>query len=484
MGKDHSDNAARPSPPLATLTPEALLELAMKARANGDPATAAKALDTVLQSAPRHPLPLRLRAKVALERGEADALQRFDAALRADPGNADLHLGKAQALEIAGDVRGARIIAEQLAEQAPGFIGALSYLSSLYLANGESDLTAPFVKAAQKAPQDPNIEAAHCDALAGIGRFADAAKVASSAQSRFPHEPHFAFLEASYAGSIGEWDRAEGIFADLPTQSLQRWLAEARHRLRVKDLPAASALLDTAQEAAPHDVAAWAMRGLLWRLSDAPEDRIKARWLHDQAGLVQSQPLQAPAGLLEAANTLLRDLHQQAGMPLSQSLRGGSQTRGTLFHRTEPVLADLHKAILETLELYRAQLPAIDSDHPLLSQRESQWRLAGSWSVRLTEGGDHHTAHIHPAGLLSSALYCAVPKAVTTGEQQGCLEIGRPPADLGLDLEPLTTIQPRPGHLALFPSTLYHGTIPFGSDASGEDRVTVAFDVITKSHKV
>ena len=484
MGKDDGDSSARPSPPLATLTPEVLLEHAMKARANGDPATAAKALDKVLHSAPRHPLPLGLRAKVALERGEADALKRFDMALRADPGNADLHLGKAQALEIAGDAGGARIIAEQLAEQAPGFIAALSYLSSLYLAKGESDFTAPFAKAAQKAPQDPNIDAAHCDALAGIGRFEDAARIASSAQDRFPREPHFAFLEASYAGSMGDWDRAEVIFADLPTQSLQRWLAEARHRLRAKDLPAASALLDTAQEAAPHDVAAWALRGLLWRLSDAPEDQIKAQWLHDQAGLVQLQPLQAPDGLLEEASTLLRGLHRQAGMPLSQSLRGGSQTRGTLFHRTEPVLAELHQAILKTLELYRAQLPASDTDHPLLSQRESQWRLAGSWSVRLTEGGDHHTAHIHPAGLLSSALYCAVPNAVAADDQQGVLEIGRPPSDLGLDLEPLATIQPLSGHLALFPSTLYHGTTPFDFDASGEDRLTVAFDVITKSHNM
>jgi len=49
------------------------------------------------------------------------------------------------------------------------------------------------------------------------------------------------------------------------------------------------------------------------------------------------------------------------------------------------------------------------------------------------------------------------------------------PPDLGLDLPPLRTIEPQPGYLALFPSTLYHGTTPFGS----AERMTVAFDVVT-----
>jgi hypothetical protein len=44
-----------------------------------------------------------------------------------------------------------------------------------------------------------------------------------------------------------------------------------------------------------------------------------------------------------------------------------------------------------------------------------------------------------------------------------------------LDLEPLEAIKPEPGYLALFPSTLYHGTRPFG-DA---ERMTVAFDAVT-----
>ncbi|MEO0420509.1 MAG: putative 2OG-Fe(II) oxygenase [Pseudomonadota bacterium] len=465
-------------------TPEALLEEAYAARQEGDLTTAAKALDGVLTAAPNHPLPLSLRARVALERCEPDALARFDAALRVDPGNADLHLGKAQALELAGDTKGARIVTQQIADQAPGFTAALSYLSGLYVASGEAEFTSPFESAATKAPQDPNILAGWIDALAGLERFAEAADVAVKARSAFPDQPHFALLEAMHAGASGDWQRAEAIFANLGVESLQRWLAEARHRVRAGNAAAAQGLLDKALRSWSFDVAAWALQGVVWRLTETPEARDQAAWLHEQAGLVQMLELEAPKGLLADARSGLERLHTDAGMPLSQSVRGGSQTRGVLFHRPEPVLAELHTAIRSTLSTYQAKLPHADETHPLLRARNDEWRLAGSWSVRLQGGGDHHAAHIHPSGLVSSALYIDVPQTVGDGEKAGWLELGRPPADLGLDLEPLAILQPKEGHLVLFPSTLYHGTRPFPGGRNTRARMTVAFDVITKSHQV
>ena len=476
-----SDNAA-------SLSPNALLEQAYRARQNGDLGESATALDAVLKAVPDHPLPLALRARVALERCEIDALARFDAALRVDSGNPELHLGKAQALELAGDTKGARIVAQQIASQAPGFVAALEYLSTLYLSAGESDFTAPFSAAAQKAPQDPNILAAWVNALAGLDHFEAAANVAARAREAFPGEAHFALLEALNAGSAGDWARAEAIYDALPLQSLQRWLGEARHRLRAGDIAAAQTQLDHALKAWPHDVAAWALQGLVWRLSDGAEAKEKAQWLHEQAGLVALVPLAADDEILARARTRLRDLHENAGQPLSQSLRGGSQTRGTLFHRPDPELAQLHSAIRATLETYRQGWPQNDPAHPTLRARDAQWGLAGSWSVRLHGAGDHHAAHIHPSGIISSALYITLPPSMkdkdarVSGEDPmaGWLELGRPPADLNLGLEPLQTLRPIEGHLALFPSTLYHATRPLLGGARGEERMSVAFDVITK----
>ncbi|MEQ8412706.1 MAG: putative 2OG-Fe(II) oxygenase [Erythrobacter sp.] len=457
---------------------------ALSHRSLGHPAEAARWYEAALGTEPHHPRALHGRARVALERGESDAPARFDAALAVNPGDADLWLGKAQALEVAGDIAGARVIAEQICAQAPGFIAALTFLAGLKHAAGEADWTAPFAEAASKVPQDPNIPAAHGEVLAGLDHAAQAAEVAAAARRRFPSEMHFALIEAVHAGSAGEWERAEAIFARLSDKRAMRFLHEGRHALRARDLERAHACLDRAIEADPWDISAWALRGIAWRLGEDEEARARAAWLHEQAGLVELRELVGREGLIADAVAELRAIHARSTMPLGQSLRGGTQTRGILFHRTEPVLAELHEAIRATLEAHRAELPPTDRSHPLLRHREAPWELLGSWSVRLAGGGmpgagDYHTAHIHPQGIVSSALYLVVPEEAHAPVAEGALppgwlEIGRPPPDLGLDLPPLATIAPREGHLALFPSTLYHGTTPFG----GAERMTVAFDVI------
>ena len=171
---------------------------------------------------------------------------------------------------------------------------------------------------------------------------------------------------------------------------------------------------------------------------------------------------------------LLHSLHDGSAFPLGQSLRGGTQTRGGLFNRPEPELQRLHEVLLVALQNYQAALPAFDPQHPTLRLRDSGLVITGSWSVRLAGGGDFHAAHLHPEGVVSSALYCTLPDGLDDNEDHaGHIELGRPPPKLRIDLEPRYTLRPKVGHLALFPSTLYHGTRPF---AVGE-RMTVAFDV-------
>jgi len=460
---------------------------ALSHRTLGQAAEAAYWYDAVLSLQPGHPRALHGRARVAIERGEPDAVARFDGALAVTQGDADLWLGKAQALEVAGDIAGARAIAEQLCAQAPGFIAALSFLSGMRLAAGEADFTAPFRDAAAKAPQDPNIPASHAETFAGLDYASEAAEVAAAARARFPNEPHFTLLEAVHSGSAGDLDRAEQTFAQLPRTTPHLAVHEARHRIRTKEFDRADHLLSQALEEEPWDITVWSLRGIVWRVLARDGDAVakeRAAWLHEQDGLIQFRALRGRGGLVDDAADYLRELHAGSAMPLGQSLRGGTQTRGILFHRTEAILAELHRAIEATLADYRSELPPTDASHPLLRLRDTPWRLAGSWSVRLTEGGDHHSAHIHPLGAVSSALYLVVPEAAAGPGQQGWLEVGRPKADLGLDLGPIRAIKPQPGHLALFPSTAYHGTTPFSSGHSDgpnnkAERMTVAFDVVS-----
>jgi tetratricopeptide (TPR) repeat protein len=444
----------------------------VRARAHreaGELAAAEECYRAALAVSPNSKMALQGTAQIALERGRPDAVAGFDRALRGDPGNPYLWRGKAEALAEAGRLSEAVAIAEQVVAQAPRWTEGLQLMAQLRLAAQEADYAAPYREAARRHPNDPNIPAAWMEALSGLDHHEEAAGVAADAARRFPDIGRFRLLEAVHAGNAGDTARAGAIFNGLKETTQDTLLHEARHRLRARDNERAARCLESLLTRDPWHVSAWALTGLLWRL----EGDERAEWLHEQEHLVQLLPLAAFSRRLPDLVEQLRALHARSALPLSQSLRGGTQTRGTLFGRHEPVFAELAQAISRTLEQYRSKLPEGDPSHPLLRFREAPWRFAGSWSVRLTGGGDHHAAHIHPEGIISSAAYLVLPEG---GPEEGALELGRPPRDLQLDLPPLRTIVPEEGCLALFPSTLYHGTTAF---SSGE-RITIAFDVVLR----
>ena len=75
---------------------------------------------------------------------------------------------------------------------------------------------------------------------------------------------------------------------------------------------------------------------------------------------------------------------------------------------------------------------------------------------------------------MSSACYISLPPEMRD-EDAGALAFGIPDAELGLDLPPRRIVRPKAGQLVLFPSYMWHGTIPF---ESSEPRLTVAFDAL------
>jgi uncharacterized protein (TIGR02466 family) len=104
--------------------------------------------------------------------------------------------------------------------------------------------------------------------------------------------------------------------------------------------------------------------------------------------------------------------------------------------------------------------------------------FAGSWSVRLKSQG-FHTNHIHPQGWISSALYIALPDEVRAAtDTAGHIQFGVPPVETGLTLPPRRVVKPELGQVVLFPSYMWHGTVPF---TSNEPRITVAFDLVPQS---
>lgn len=120
---------------------------------------------------------------------------------------------------------------------------------------------------------------------------------------------------------------------------------------------------------------------------------------------------------------------------------------------------------------------AEDAAHPFLSRRARGFRYAGSWSSRLRDSG-FHVNHLHPMGWISSCYYVAVPDAVKDeSARQGWIKFGEPSLAVALKNPVRRAIQPPPGRLVLFPSYMWHGTIPFQDP---RDRTTIAFDVVSQ----
>ena len=179
---------------------------------------------------------------------------------------------------------------------------------------------------------------------------------------------------------------------------------------------------------------------------------------------------------------VLEQLHRSQAHPIDQTVRGGTQTNGHLFRLKEPLLQELETRISAAAAQVIQRFPH-DPKHPLWGRRakgQTDVKFAGAWSVRLRSEG-FHTNHMHPEGWLSSALYIALPdevQAQQAGDKAGYIQFGVPSLEPPSDLEPRRVVRPEIGTLVLFPSYMWHGTVPFTSQ---QPRITVAFDLLPRN---
>ncbi len=180
-----------------------------------------------------------------------------------------------------------------------------------------------------------------------------------------------------------------------------------------------------------------------------------------------------------ALKQTLDELHEFTKHPLDQSLRKGVQTSLDLRLIDDPVLKAFFKALEAPIQAYMKDIGRADPNHPLMRRNTGQYRLTGSWSVRLNKAG-FHVNHVHPEGWISSAYYVDVPDEVNDEQgKPGWIHFGEPPYPVkdqnGKLLGPEKFIQPKVGTLVLFPSYLWHGTVPLKGDKT---RLTLPFDAV------
>ena len=443
--------------------PEPLVALAAMAMGQGELDEAAALLDRALAQDPGHPRAERGRTKVAVERGEPDAIARLRRARADQPDDPDLLL---EALDVLADPPTVAAVEARLVARPDWAEGRRSLALFRHEREGRADWLALHEAAVAADRRDAASWRALIGLRAAVDDFAGAAHAAEQAGAA-TGLPDFRAAAFGHHAASGDLDAAARLLADPATSARIVPLTRAKYLLRRRDPAAAEAVLARLCEGSV-DPERWALRGVAWQALGDP----RWEWLNGQAGLVSALDLQLDAGEQDAVVALLRRLHADTALRIGQSVRGGTQTLGNLFVRIDPELRRLARAIFAALERYRAGLPPADARHPLLRHRDAAFRMTASWSVRLT-GGGFHVSHIHPKGVISSASYWALPPTQADDPCAGWLELGRPPAYLGLDTPPMTMVEPRIGTLALFPSTLHHGTRPFGAG----ERITAAFDL-------
>jgi hypothetical protein len=408
---------------------------------------------------------LRERALAAYERGDEDALARLAEALGERPNDGGLLIAEARARSAAGDPQALSRL-HMMLRQAPDWLDGHVALAQLRWEGGQHDtFLSEFEVALRRMPGHAGLWFRYINAIAGGGAPARAADVARSLRHMRGDGPALRLIEAHHAGMAGDTARAGALLANVPDDFEGKSVEQARHRLRTGDAAGAAALLDSLRAMSALDSGSWALLELAWRAAGDP----RHQWLIEPAAHARAIDLGLDGEELDALAVVLRGLHHAGGRPLGQSVREGTQTRGNLWRRREPEIAALRARLRQAVSGFVSGLREVDPDHPLRPCFDGALHLATGWSIRL-QGGGYHISHIHAQGLLSSACYIALPSG--TSDKEGWLELGRPPADLPLDLPPLATLEPAPGRLILFPSYLYHGTRPF---RSGE-RLTVAFD--------
>lgn len=286
------------------------------------------------------------------------------------------------------------------------------------------------------------------------------------AAARAARDPSLNVLAARTAIAIDPAAADRHLRAAPPgAKSLPRAKAEIETDLALGRIEQAVARAEALRAARPRDQYAMALLATAWRM--AGDARYGA--LCDYGRLVRSYRIEPPEGwnsledYLTDLATVLDRIHGPLTHPVGQSLRHGSQTSRNLVDYADAPVRALFAAIDAPIRAHIAGIGEV-----------CDYAIDSAWSVRLNSSG-FHLNHVHPEGWLSSAFYVRVPAGLK--DRDGWLKFGEPGPATAPPLAAEYFVKPEPGLLVLFPSYMWHGTVPF---SAGEKRLTCAFDIVKR----
>lgn len=413
-----------------------------------------------------------------------EALEVYRDVAEDRPDDAEVQYNFGNLLFGAQDLDGAASAFEAAVSLTPGFADAHGNLGSVRHAQRRyEDAAAAFRRALEILPGSADLAHNLGAALKALGRTDDAAKSYGRAASLAPGRADFHEKQGAALAAAGRLDAAVAAFRRA--LSLEPGFVDARAGLAEAlvglERPAeAVSLCDDYLRRFGYNSGVVAAKAIAH--ADAGDEETARRFL-DLDRFLKPMEIPRPPGFADFAafNAALQAearAHPSLTFePPAVATTAGYQT-GNLFHDPEatPAVAALRGAIDAAVRDYIASLPD-EPTHPFVANAPARWTLNG-WTVILQTQG-HQRAHIHADGWLSGVYYVQVPDSVGSddaGPRDGWIEFGRPPETIRCRHTPETrAVAPATGRMMLFPSFLYHRTIPFQGEA---ERISFAFDVV------
>ena len=174
------------------------------------------------------------------------------------------------------------------------------------------------------------------------------------------------------------------------------------------------------------------------------------------------------------SNILMNDIIKEAnGIRLiweSRTTKFGFQGKNDLFENSSKNIEYLKSILLKVVNEYYNKFKY--ESNSLIKLWPKKHKLVG-WYNKLLKNG-YQTAHIHSAGWISGVIYL---KTIDSSlNEEGAIEFGLHGYNLPVTDEnyPRKLFKPKRGDIILFPSSLFHKTIPFTQDT---ERCVIAFDL-------
>ncbi|KQM21074.1 tetratricopeptide repeat protein [Novosphingobium sp. Leaf2] len=481
---------------------EKLAEAAVAAQ-GPDPEKARPLVQRLLADRPGDADALTVSGIIAQRTGRLDeAVTAFRQACAADPGNAGRHQNLGVALKNAGAFEDALKAFATALDLRPGHPATLANLGAcLIAADRHEEALATLTAAGDNADALTNTGVA----LARLGRHGEAVAAYHRSLAMSPGHPDTALNLVDALSATGQFEAADRLVGQvLRAQPRNPRAANQLGLIREKQgdfAGAAAAIRPAFDPAAPNHALGVNLARILIRAGAARDavaicDRLIATQPSvttplaiklaalEKLGMaaerdrlmaidrfVTAHDIAAPPGFADLAHfnvALVHELRTHPSLtfePEGLVTRQGRQS-DDLATADSPAIAALGRIVRDTLASEHARLSAQAADHPFLRAIPDTWSMT-MWGTILQPGGQVG-AHIHAPNWLSGVYYPAFEG------DDGAFAIGMLPAELGGGGQPVVR-QPRAGRMILFPSYLWHATLPFAGTA---DRISFAFDLM------